>query len=73
MRHTASAERGLGIGEMRLLHALNSCRLLPGPEARQLATYIGWWMHRRWGVVAAGAFFYVAFPGHSYRSFLALL
>ncbi len=45
------------IGEHRFLHALNYCMLLPGPEAQQLATYIGWLMHRtRGGLVAGGLF-----------------
>ncbi len=45
------------IGEQRFLHALNYCMLLPGPEAQQLATYIGWLMHRtRGGIVAGGLF-----------------
>src|SRR4051812_16990944 len=43
------------ISERRFLHALNYCMLLPGPEAQQLATYIGWLMHRTWGGVVAGA------------------
>src|SRR5690606_16878501 len=37
------------IGEGRFLHALNFCMLLPGPEAQQLAVYLGWLMHRTWG------------------------
>jgi chromate transporter len=45
------------ISEQRFLHALNYCMLLPGPEAQQLATYIGWLMHRTWGGVIAGALF----------------
>jgi chromate transporter len=45
------------ISERRFLHALNYCMVLPGPEAQQLATYIGWLMHRTWGGVAAGALF----------------
>ena len=45
------------ISETRFLHALNYCMLLPGPEAQQLATYLGWLMHRTWGGVAAGALF----------------
>ena len=45
------------IGEERFLHALNYCMLLPGPEAQQLATYIGWLMHKtRGGLVAGGLF-----------------
>jgi chromate transporter len=45
------------ISESRFLHALNYCMLLPGPEAQQLATYIGWLMHRTWGGIIAGALF----------------
>jgi chromate transporter len=45
------------ISESRFLHALNYCMLLPGPEAQQLATYIGWLMHRTWGGVVAGVLF----------------
>ncbi len=45
------------ISERRFLHALNYCMLLPGPEAQQLATYLGWLMHRTWGSVAAGVLF----------------
>src|SRR2546422_7641882 len=43
--------------EGRFLHALNYCMLLPGPEAQQLATYIGWLMHRTWGGIVAGGLF----------------
>ncbi|WP_374510958.1 chromate efflux transporter, partial [Niveibacterium sp.] len=45
------------ISERRFLHALNYCMVLPGPEAQQLATYIGWLMHRSWGGIVAGALF----------------
>ncbi|MEO8384549.1 MAG: chromate efflux transporter, partial [Betaproteobacteria bacterium] len=45
------------ISEKRFLHALNYCMVLPGPEAQQLATYIGWLMHGTWGGIAAGALF----------------
>jgi len=45
------------ISERRFLHALNYCMVLPGPEAQQLATYIGWLMHRTWGGVVAGGLF----------------
>jgi chromate transporter len=45
------------IGEERFLHALNYCMLLPGPEAQQLATYIGWLMHRTVGGLMAGGLF----------------
>ena len=45
------------LGERRFLHALNYCMLLPGPEAQQLAIYIGWLMHRTAGGVVAGVLF----------------
>ena len=45
------------ISERRFLHALNYCMLLPGPEATQLATYIGWLIHRTWGGLIAGILF----------------
>jgi chromate transporter len=45
------------ISEKRFLHALNYCMLLPGPEAQQLATYIGWLMHRTRGGIVAGVLF----------------
>jgi chromate transporter len=45
------------LGERRFLHALNYCMLLPGPEAQQLAVYIGWLMHRTLGGVVAGLLF----------------
>lgn len=45
------------ISEKRFLHALNYCMVLPGPEAQQLATYIGWLMHRTWGGIIAGGLF----------------
>ncbi len=55
--HTELVERRRWISEQRFLHALNYCMLLPGPEAQQLATYIGWLMHRTWGGIVAGALF----------------
>ena len=55
--HHDLVERKRWISEKRFLHALNYCMLLPGPEAQQLATYIGWLMHRTWGGVVAGALF----------------
>jgi chromate transporter len=55
--HTELVERRRWISEKRFLHALNYCMLLPGPEAQQLATYMGWLMHRTWGGVVAGALF----------------
>ena len=55
--HSELVEKKRWIGETRFLHALNYCMLLPGPEAQQLATYIGWLMHRTWGGIVAGALF----------------
>jgi chromate transporter len=55
--HQELVERRRWISERRFLHALNYCMVLPGPEAQQLATYIGWLMHRtRGGIVAGGLF-----------------
>lgn len=55
--HQELVERRGWISERRFLHALNYCMLLPGPEAQQLATYIGWLMHRTWGGIVAGLLF----------------
>ena len=55
--HRELVEQKRWISEKRFLHALNYCMLLPGPEAQQLATYIGWLLHRTWGGVVAGALF----------------
>lgn len=55
--HTELVERRRWISERRFLHALNYCMLLPGPEAQQLATYIGWLLHRTWGGIVAGGLF----------------
>jgi chromate transporter len=55
--HRELVEERRWISEKRFLHALNYCMVLPGPEAQQLATYIGWLMHRTWGGVVAGALF----------------
>lgn len=55
--HQELVERKRWISERRFLHALNYCMVLPGPEAQQLATYIGWLMHRSWGGIVAGALF----------------
>jgi chromate transporter len=55
--HRILVEEKHWISEERFLHALNYCMLLPGPEAQQLATYIGWLMHRmRGGLIAGGLF-----------------
>ncbi len=55
--HQDLVERRRWISEHRFLHALNYCMLLPGPEAQQLATYIGWLLHGTWGGILAGALF----------------
>jgi len=55
--HQELVERRRWISERRFLHALNYCMLLPGPEAQQLATYLGWLMHGTLGGIAAGALF----------------
>jgi chromate transporter len=55
--HRELVDKRRWLGEERFLHALNYCMLLPGPEAHQLAIYIGWLMHRVWGGIAAGVFF----------------
>src|ERR1035437_9107872 len=55
--HQELVEMRRWISEKRFLHALNYCMLLPGPEATQLATYIGWMMHRTWGGIIAGVLF----------------
>ncbi len=64
--HRLVVEEKRWVGERRFLHALNFCMVLPGPEAHQLAIYLGWLMHRTLGGVVAGALFVL--PG-----FLAIL
>jgi chromate transporter len=64
--HRVLVEEKRWIGEERFLHALNFCMLLPGPEAQQLATYIGWLMHGTRGGLVAGTLFVL--PG-----FLAIM
>lgn len=59
MMHQELVERRRWISERRFLHALNFCMLLPGPEAIQLAIYIGWLMHRMRGGIAAGLLFFL--------------
>jgi chromate transporter len=66
LMHRELVERRKWISEQRFLHALNYCMLIPGPEAQQLATYIGWLMHRTLGGIIAGSLFVL--PG-----FLVLL
>jgi chromate transporter len=55
--HRVLVDEKRWIGEQRFLHALNFCMLLPGPEAQQLATYIGWLLHKRIGGLIAGGLF----------------
>lgn len=57
MMHQELVEKRRWISEHRFLHALNYTMVLPGPEAQQLATYIGWLMHGVWGGIAAGVLF----------------
>ena len=57
LMHQELVEHKRWISERRYLHALNYCMVLPGPEAQQLATYMGWLMHRSWGGVMAGVLF----------------
>ena len=73
--HQELVERRRWISEKRFLHALNYCMLLPGPEAQQLATYIGWLMHGVRGGLAAGMLFVLpsllllALKGHVWRHY----
>ncbi|MFC5300116.1 chromate efflux transporter [Azospira restricta] len=55
--HQELVEKRRWISERRFLHALNYCMLLPGPEAQQLAIYLGWLLHRTWGGLVAGTLF----------------
>ena len=55
--HQELVEKRRWLSNKRFLHALNYCMLLPGPEAQQLATYIGWLMHGSWGGIVAGGLF----------------
>jgi chromate transporter len=57
LMHRVLVEEKKWISEGRFLHALNYCMMLPGPEAQQLATYIGWLLHRTWGGLVAGTLF----------------
>jgi len=66
--HRILVEEKRWIGEERFLHALNYCMLLPGPEAQQLAIYVGWLLHRTKGGLVAGTLFVL--PG--FLSILAL-
>src|ERR1700682_6074472 len=55
--HTELVEKKKWLSETHFLHALNFCMLLPGPEAHQLAIYIGWLLHKTRGGLVAGVFF----------------
>ncbi|MEN8131369.1 MAG: chromate efflux transporter [Pseudomonadota bacterium] len=59
MMHQELVEKRRWISEHRFLHALNYTMVLPGPEAQQLATYIGWLMHGVWGGIVAGVLFVI--------------
>jgi chromate transporter len=61
LMHRILVDEKKWIGEARFLHALNYCMVLPGPEAQQLATYVGWMLHRWAGGLAAGLLFVI--PG----------
>ena len=69
--HQELVEKRRWISERRFLHALNYCMLLPGPEAQQLAIYIGWLLHRTWGGIVAGVLFVL--PSLAILIFLALV
>jgi chromate transporter len=71
LMHRILVDEKRWIGEQRFLHALNYCMLLPGPEAQQLAVYIGWLLHRTWGGIVAGTLFVL--PGAAVMLGLSLL
>ncbi|MGQ0699975.1 MAG: chromate efflux transporter [Panacagrimonas sp.] len=70
LMHRLLVDEKRWISETRFLHALNYCMLLPGPEAQQLATYIGWLMHRTWGGIVAGVLFIL--PGFALMTLIAV-
>jgi chromate transporter len=69
--HRYLVEERRWISEERFLHALNYCMLLPGPEAQQLATYIGWLLHKTRGGIVAGTLFVI--PGFLFMLVLSIL
>ncbi len=71
MLHREVVERRHWVGERRFLHALSFCAMLPGPEAQQLATYLGWLMHGTRGGIAAGTLFVL--PGATVLLALSIL
>lgn len=70
LMHRIVVDEKRWISEERFLHALNYCMLLPGPEAQQLATYVGWLMHRTLGGLAAGLLFIL--PGFVLMTLIAI-
>ncbi len=70
LMHRILVDEKRWISETRFLHALNYCMLLPGPEAQQLATYIGWLLHKTWGGLVAGLLFIL--PGFVLMTFIAI-
>ena len=70
--HQELVEERKWISEKRFMHALNYCMLLPGPEAQQLATYIGWLMHKTKGGLIAGILFVLPLPLYFNRLVLGL-
>ncbi|HEY5820029.1 MAG TPA: chromate efflux transporter [Mesorhizobium sp.] len=71
LMHKELVEERRWIGETRFLHALNYCMLLPGPEAQQLAIYVGWLLHRTAGGLVAGLLFVL--PGAAVMMTLSIL
>src|SRR3546814_7330512 len=69
--HRILVEEKRWISEARFLHALNYCMLLPGPEAQQLAVYVGWLLHRTAGGLVAGILFVL--PGAAVILLLSVL
>lgn len=70
LMHRILVDEKKWISETRFLHALNYCMLLPGPEAQQLATYVGWLLHKTWGGLVAGLLFIL--PGFLLMTAIAI-
>src|ERR1700740_2732561 len=70
LMHRILVDEKRWVSETRFLHALNHCSVLPGPEAQQLATYIGWLMHRTLGGLTAGLLFIL--PGFFLMTLIAM-
>lgn len=71
LMHRTLVEEKKWIDNERFMHALNYCHFLPGPEAQQLATYVGWLLHRTWGGIVAGTLFIL--PGYFVIMALSIL